>query len=118
MKGIYGLHQVTFSYIFSVCTRYFFRVYAPFSGPTNLRKLPEKFPVPGGHKITSASSLGGYGNAGGWGIVRCIDDDLDELLRRHGITEHRAADLLEEGTGEKWWPKLKPQRSKLTKLVN
>lgn len=80
---------------------------------------PINFPLmPGGHKITSASSLGGYGNAGAWGIVRCIDDDLDELLRRHGITEHRAADLLEEGTGEKWSPKLKPQRSKLTKLVN
>lgn len=74
--------------------------------------------MPGGHKITSASSLGGYGNVGVWGIVRCIDDDLDELLRRHGI-EHRAADLLEEGTGQFFFsPKLKPQTSKLTKLLN
>ena len=73
--------------------------------------------MPGGHKITSASSLGGYGNAGAWGIVRCIDDDLDELLRRHGITEHRAADLLEEGTGQKWSPKIKAANIKVDEVA-
>ena len=51
-----------------------------------------------GHRIVSASKMGGFGNDGAWGIVRTIgQEELDALLGRHGMSDHRAQELLSDG---------------------